>query len=198
MEYSTNVTRSAEFLQSISFYQGAQGVFYILCKNDTYQSSFKYTHQFPVCWALNHLLETGPDMCLNCRLNGTINNVFVFYCVDCQKKYNYQRGGTGTYMSDDISEEIMWEEFPYMNQVRFMEIGDEDEDGQIVTASVSHYMNIEDDEEYSSEEDNIHFTWSDIKDEHLKIVNLESEDPKEPDQLTDHANASPNSNDDEY
>lgn len=160
MAYSTNVTRDTEFLHSITFYSGAQGVFYIICKNDTDQPSFKYTAQFPVCWAMDHLPETGPEMCTDCQLNA-INNVFVFYCVDCQKKYNFERGGTGTYNSEEISEKIMWEEFPYMNQTLFMDIGDEHEDGLQLTTSVTHSMYIEVDEGYSSEDETIQYTWSD-------------------------------------
>lgn len=60
-----------------------------------------YHHRFPMDWALNHTpsmewpldhsysmnnwkgYQTGPEVCGNCRLAGSIGDVFIGYCANC-------------------------------------------------------------------------------------------------------------------
>jgi len=129
--------------------QGKQGRYYLV-------DGCKYDEHFPQEWAQNHLecpecdedggpiccsdeRLTGPKYCGNCREYGSINGVFVFYCANCYKfVYKGSRGGF-IYAAIDATEKELWEEMPYMNGVKFDEIGDidiptkwsEPEDGDI-------------------------------------------------------------------
>jgi len=58
-----------------------------------------YAGQFPVEWALDHLPDTGPDECGNCRFYGSIHycgridgKMFLGYCANCAKVYGGKRG----------------------------------------------------------------------------------------------------------
>ena len=54
---------------------------------------YKYANSFPKEWALSHLPDTGPEQCENCYDYGTIDNLFVGYCLNCaQYEYNGERG----------------------------------------------------------------------------------------------------------
>jgi len=106
--------------------QGQQGRYYMV-------DGFKYDEHFPQEWARDHKLyffgeefmySSGPKGCGNCNTYGSINGVFVFYCANCFKNlYSGSRGGF-IYCSDDTTEEELWREMPYMNGVKFSEIGD--------------------------------------------------------------------------
>jgi len=51
---------------------------------ETYQiGSVKYHSRFPKEWAENHLDGTGPEICGNCADYGSLNGVFIGYCVNC-------------------------------------------------------------------------------------------------------------------
>ena len=63
--------------------QGAQGEYYEV-------DGFKYSVAFPYEWATDHKwdaeienLGSGPKECGNCLYYGSINGVFLFYCVNC-------------------------------------------------------------------------------------------------------------------
>jgi hypothetical protein len=120
-------TSATKLLATVSFFQGKQGQFYVV-KKASDEKGYKYTSQFPIQWALDHLEYTGPEECDCCRKQGTINGVFAFYCCNCQQDYEYTRGGSGEklYFGYDISQEDLWSEFNYLNGVKFSEIGDEE------------------------------------------------------------------------
>lgn len=53
----------------------------------------KYIASFPWHWIDTMLDETGPDMCENCKLYGSIGDVFVLFCANCaMDEYERQRG----------------------------------------------------------------------------------------------------------
>jgi len=93
----------------------------------------KYDSRFPEEWARNHLsvvlgerdepddvFTTGPEECKNCEFYGSFQGVFVGYCSNCARGYNYERGG-GFLM--DYSDKEMWEKLPYMKGVKKNRIG---------------------------------------------------------------------------
>jgi len=50
--------------------------------------TINYYHRFPMDWALNHIssmpgCEIGPELCGNCRVHGSIGDVFIGYCCNC-------------------------------------------------------------------------------------------------------------------
>jgi len=109
----------------IPLVQGLQGKYYIV-------DGQKYDEHFPKEWALNHLsywngsknlVESGPKNCANCRSYGSINGVFVFYCLNCTD-YAYECTRGGLSCSPNVTEGELWREFPYMYGVTFDEIGD--------------------------------------------------------------------------
>ena len=62
---------------------------------DKYLYDYHWYHiSFPKEWAVNHHNdETGPKCCLNCECFGSINGIFIGYCVNCaQYVYNGSRG----------------------------------------------------------------------------------------------------------
>jgi len=120
-------TSATKLLATVSFFQGKQGQFYVV-KKASDEKGYKYTSQFPIQWALDHLEYTGPEECDCCRKQGTINGVFAFYCCNCQQDYEYTRGGSGEklYFGYDISQEDLWSEFNYLKGIKFSEIGDEE------------------------------------------------------------------------
>ena len=63
-------------------------------EDETYQiGNVKYHSRFPREWAENHWTETGPEDCDNCAYNGSLNGVFIGYCVNCADYvYNGERG----------------------------------------------------------------------------------------------------------
>jgi hypothetical protein len=113
--------------------QGRQGKYYVV-------NGAKYDEHFPQEWARNHLplpssseyanIEpeyiSGPSNCANCETYGSINGVFVCYCICCYEHiYNGTRGGP-IYSTDSVSEQELWTMLPYMNGVALENIGDKD------------------------------------------------------------------------
>jgi hypothetical protein len=137
---------SASDSDRLPLIQGRQGRYYIV-------DGQKYDEHFPQEWALNHLPYpyprhyanmscSGPKECDNCNRYGSINDVFIFYCASCYRGvYNGERGGF-IYCSDDVTEQELWTELPYMNGVKFDEIGD---------AKVPTHWNEEDDDSYDED-----------------------------------------------
>lgn len=57
--------------------------------HDKYLYDYQWYHEnFPEHWAVNHKEGTGPGQCSNCAHFGSINGVFIGYCVNCAE-YNY-------------------------------------------------------------------------------------------------------------
>ena len=113
--------------ERLALIQGRQGMYYLV-------DGIKYDEHFPQEWALNHeaiyvndeeAIFSGPSKCGNCRAFGTINGVFVGYCLNCVH-YIYGENNRGGPLTRPIgeSEEELWEHFPYMNGVQIYEIGD--------------------------------------------------------------------------
>ena len=138
---------SASDSDRLPLIQGRQGRYYVV-------EGQKYDEHFPQEWALNHLryptpyndhdLGSGPKDCANCNRYGSINGVFIFYCSNCMTGVylgEKKRGGF-IYCSYDATEQELWEEFPYMNGVKFDEIGD---------AKVPTHWNEEDDDSYDED-----------------------------------------------
>jgi hypothetical protein len=61
---------------------------------DTYFHDYICYHKnFPEEWAVNHRNGTGPSQCENCFEYGSVNGVFIGYCVNCaQYDYSGKRG----------------------------------------------------------------------------------------------------------
>ena len=107
-------------------YQGAQGEYYVI-------DGIKYDAHFPQEWATDHkdfpqgypyeefLATTGPEKCLNCESYGNLRGVFVGYCMNCAREYEFKRGSGFCF---DYSHEEMWEKLDYMKGVRLAQIGD--------------------------------------------------------------------------
>ena len=51
-----------------------------------------YASTFPEEWSENHLDGSGPKDCDNCAFYGSWNGVFIGYCCNCAREYNYTRG----------------------------------------------------------------------------------------------------------
>ena len=108
-------------------YQGFQGEYYVI-------EGIKYDVHFPEEWARDHkdfeqespyeeyLALTGPEKCANCAFYGTLRGVFVGYCSNCAREYNFERGCGFCF---DFSNEEMWEKLDYMKNVPMIMIGDE-------------------------------------------------------------------------
>lgn len=111
-------------------YQGIQGDYYVI-------NGIKYDSHFPQEWATNHrdfaqgddpcdldyVTETGPESCGNCESYGSLRGVFVGYCMNCAREYNFTRGKG---FVDDYTDEELWENLPYMRGVSMKRIGDAD------------------------------------------------------------------------
>lgn len=106
-------------------YQGAQGNYYVI-------NGIKYDEHFPQEWANDHKVfeaddfsfETGPERCGNCSFYGSLRGVFVGYCGNCAREYEFKRGRVFCF---DYSHEEMWEKLDYMKGVRLAQIGDSEE-----------------------------------------------------------------------
>jgi hypothetical protein len=112
--------------------QGAQGEFYEV-------DGIKYTGTFPYQWAIDHKgfagegftgdICSGPKRCANCRVRGSINGVFVFYCANCSEhiydgEMHPKRNGYIYAVEDLNSDEELWEACPYMHGIPRSQIGD--------------------------------------------------------------------------
>lgn len=126
---------AAQFVESVAVFQGVQGKFYLV-------NGKKYHIRFPIDWARNHMsfriegdLEitdaSGPEHCSNCDAYGSIRGVFVGYCCNCLQNYvasNQPRGGWIIFGSgvERLKDEEIWAQYPYMYNVKKLEIGDEE------------------------------------------------------------------------
>jgi hypothetical protein len=74
---------------------------------------YKYNKSFPEEWAISHLPGTGPEQCGNCYDYGSIDGVFLGYCLNCAiYVYNCERGpglglgATEEEMDQDIDQDM--------------------------------------------------------------------------------------------
>jgi len=105
--------------------KGLQGDYYEV-------DGFKYTATFPYNWAIDHKwldvdCGSGPKNCCNCRSNGSIHGVFVYYCLNCVT-YIYN-GVTADKRHAPYccfvcnSDEELWKACPYMQGIHRSQIG---------------------------------------------------------------------------
>ena len=111
-----------QYVNSVPIFQGDQGKYYIV-------DGCKYDIHFPLAQSLDHKMYTnhpelrsGPKACENCISYGSVNGVFVGYCVNCLYGVFNQKGSH--ILCPELDEKQMWEQYPYMNGVRASEIGD--------------------------------------------------------------------------
>jgi hypothetical protein len=108
--------------------QGAQGEYYEV-------GGYKYAGTFPYEWAIDHKWHTeiedcgsGPEWCGNCRADGSINGVFVFYCANCVSYIyddeSYPKRNGELFLEDIETDEDLWEACPYMRGISLSQIGD--------------------------------------------------------------------------
>ena len=64
----------------------------VVCLGYYMIENYKYPHDFPKEWAQNHMEGTGPEQCNNCYWYGSIDGVFMGYCLNCAHIYNGERG----------------------------------------------------------------------------------------------------------
>ena len=65
----------------------------VVCLGYYMIENYKYPHDFPKEWAQNHMEGTGPEQCKNCYWYGSIDGVFMGYCLNCAEDiYNGERG----------------------------------------------------------------------------------------------------------
>jgi len=77
--------------------------------NDKYlYKGYWYHINFPENWAKSHIEDTGPNDCENCAVFGSINEVFIGYCVNCAD-YIYKGSRGKGFMGDGV-------EFDYGDQ----------------------------------------------------------------------------------
>lgn len=113
--------------QQIIYHQGVQGEYYVI-------DGIKYAKNFPVHWALDHKwneeIGTGPKECNNCCYYGSLNGVFVCYCMNCvMHTYNgelFPKRNEPVYDVTELTgDEALWEVAPYMRGTKLSEIGDQ-------------------------------------------------------------------------
>jgi len=121
---------ATDFVTAVPVFEGAQGRFYLV-------DGEKYSVYFPIAWAHTHLtfegmFETGPKNCSNCKVHGSIREVFVGYCSNCLKLYHksgYWRGcliGPGLSI-DTLKEKDLWNQYPYLCGIHKYWLGDEED-----------------------------------------------------------------------
>ena len=153
---------SNQYVNSIHICQGNQGKYYIL-------DGIKYDIHFPLVWALDHrnyepyyheemdktyINGSGPKECGNCKAYGSMNGVFVGYCSTClEHVYHGKRGDYSIFPGMSITmlcECTLWKQYPYMNGIKFEEIGDkiaEEEDEE--AEEERQELDEEEDEEFN-------------------------------------------------
>jgi hypothetical protein len=88
---------------------------------------YKYAISFPKEWAMSHLPGTGPEQCGNCYDYGSVEGLFVGYCLNCARyDYNGERGpgmDTGA-VTEDAEQDV---EQPQKNDrmAKLRELADE-------------------------------------------------------------------------
>lgn len=107
----------------------------------------RYDSHFPEEWAKDHKTfmweddgslssaPSGPD-CGNCLFYGSCNGVFVGYCSNCAREYNFTRGKGFCF---DYTEEEMWKSLEYMKGVPFHLIGEHEERPELYEYEASVY-----------------------------------------------------------
>jgi hypothetical protein len=124
-----------------------------------------YCPTFPLEWARNHLLDSGPKNCANCAYFGSHLGVFVGYCANCAVYVYCRNRGKGLRKNNDgsfeelenclcencvnygyIGKSIFLE--TYMKDVNLSEIGDPD----FVQQERPQYDEDEEDDESSESE----------------------------------------------
>jgi hypothetical protein len=56
----------------------------------------KYIASFPRDWIDDMYLYTGPDTCANCKIYGSIGDVFILFCANCATNVYHGERGPGT------------------------------------------------------------------------------------------------------
>jgi hypothetical protein len=72
-------TQNVTFYDSITANKFNDGKEYYTISN----KNIVYIGTFPIEWALNHEEDSGPECCSNCHSYGSINGVFIGYCMNC-------------------------------------------------------------------------------------------------------------------
>ena len=63
----------------------------------THSDGYKYVDTFPLDWLENENPTCGPVNCSNCRTYGSINGIFVGYCLNCACSNFEGKRGNGFY-----------------------------------------------------------------------------------------------------
>jgi hypothetical protein len=152
---------SAQIVDTITIYQGAQCKYYIV-------KGKKYHIRFPMEWAHTqdsikieeeYEDKTGPVDCGNCDAYGSIRGIFIGYCSNCLQNYIEVEQPKGNLVvpgipADMLTNNEMWERYPYMYGIKKSEIGDEEGaeiiDEELILEQLYEEMNMTD------EEDRIH------------------------------------------
>ena len=77
--------------------------------------SYKYFKSFPDSWIDEESLNNiGPRYCSNCKYYGSINDIFIGYCLNCAN--HVLKGKRGSGMSGNESNDFDFTKCPYMSQ----------------------------------------------------------------------------------
>jgi len=85
-----------------------------------------YSKYFPYDWVTSHLDGTGPHECDNCLIYGSINEIFIGYCMNCARSDYDCKRGHGFY---DGCEDIISEDFENSathTYLKYFDMSDED------------------------------------------------------------------------
>ena len=89
-----------------------------------------YSKYFPPGWSTSHLDGTGPHECDNCLNYGSINEVFLGYCMNCARyDYDCKRGHGFCNGCEDIIEED-FENSATHTYLKYFGMSDEDIDNE--------------------------------------------------------------------
>jgi hypothetical protein len=143
-------------ITTVHVYQGSLGKYYKLADEPE-----KYHWKFPLDWALNHWLYdsgkfSGPKHCVECREKGSINDVFVGYCVTCYDNvYLGERGdrlNATTILEESCDIRELWRAFDYMRGDYWNTIGDPKELSYFAIEPFEPYTDYISISEHSNEE----------------------------------------------
>jgi hypothetical protein len=99
----------------------------IYSSNDNYKfQGITYSKYFPLDWSTSHLDGTGPHECDNCFIYGSINEMFIGYCMNCARHDYDCKRGHGFY---DGYEDIISEDFENSathTYLKYFNMSDED------------------------------------------------------------------------
>jgi len=116
-----------------------------------YDKTF-YAPTFPMAWAKNHLLTTGPECCKDCKTFGYWNGVFIGYCTKCAVKYEGKRGNGFIFYGEEkkVVENSNSAFYTYLRDIDLDSIGDKEIfDSAALIDEINRY---ESDEEIDQEE----------------------------------------------